>query len=223
MRETDRKREPVDLREALRVIVITDAGLARPRSVEEVVEAALRGGARAIQLRDKGASARDLLAQARILRTLTRAWNALLFLNDRFDVALASRADGVHLGPDDLPVDAVRRVAPPGFLIGHSTDLPSVARRCAAEGADYIGCGAVFPTTSKADAGVEIGVEGLARVAEAVEIPVVGIGGITPEGARAIAQGSAAAGVAVIGAVMAAPDPWEVVRALLGPFQGRPL
>lgn len=223
MRKTDGEREPVDLRDALRLIVITDAGLADPRSVEEVVEAALRGGARAIQLRDKGASARDLLAQARILRTLTRAWDALLFLNDRFDVALASRADGVHLGPDDLPVGAVRRVAPPGFLIGYSTDIPAVARRSATEGADYIGCGAVFPTTSKADAGVAIGVEGLARVAEAVEIPVVGIGGITPEGARGVAQGSRAAGVAVIGAVMGAPDPGEVVRALLCPFQGRSL
>jgi len=215
------EREPVDLRDALRLIVITDVALASPRSVEWVVEQALEAGARAIQLRNKEASARELLHQARTLRDLTRAWNALLFLNDRFDVALSAGADGVHLGPHDLPVGAVRRAVPPGFLIGHSTDIPSVARRSAAEGADYIGCGAVFPTTSKADAGVAIGVEGLARVAEAVEIPVVGIGGITPEGARAIAQGSAAAGVAIIGAVMAAPDPGEVVRALLGPFQGR--
>ena len=212
----------MDLKEALRLIVITDAGLASPRSVGGVVEAALRGGARAIQLRDKRASARDLLAQARMLRALTRAWDALLFLNDRFDVALASRADGVHLGPDDLPVGAVRRVVPQGFLIGHSTDVPSVARRSAADGADYIGCGAVFPTSSKTDAGVEIGVEGLARVAEAVEIPVVGIGGITPDGARTIAQGSRATGVAVIGAVMGAADPSEAVRQLLEPFRNRP-
>ena len=212
---------PVELREALRLIVITDAGLARPRSVEEVVEAALRGGARAIQLRDKRASAKDLWLQARALRALTRKWDALLFLNDRFDVALASQADGVHLGPDDLPLAAVRRAAPKGFLIGHSTDVPAEARQSAAEGADYIGCGAVFPTASKADAGAEIGVEGLARVAEAVEIPVVGIGGINPARAGEIARGSRAAGVAVIGAVMAADNPEEEARRLLEPFRGQ--
>lgn len=211
----------MDLRESLRLIVITDSRLAAPRSVEWVVEEALRAGARAVQLREKNASSRELLKKAHALRPLTREWGALLFLNDRFDVALAAGADGVHLGPDDLPVRAVREVAPPGFLIGHSTDIPEVARRAAADGADYIGCGAVFPTSTKADAGNEIGVAGLARVAEAVETPVVGIGGITPGGARRIAEESGAAGVAVISAVMGAQDPGEAVRALLDPFQGR--
>ena len=209
------------LREALRLVVITDSTLAEPRSVTEVVGAALESGARAIQLRDKRASARELLAQARDLRALTGEWDALLFLNDRFDVALASEADGVHLGPDDLPVGAVRREAPPGFLIGHSTDIPGVAAKAAAEGADYIGCGAVYPTSSKKDAGVEIGIEGLAAVAGAVEIPVVGIGGISPLRARQIAQETTAAGVAVIGAVMGAQDPGKAVRELLAPFQRR--
>jgi len=209
------------LRDTLRLIVITDARLAAPRSVEWVAEQALRAGARAVQLRNKSASARDLLQEARALRELTREWGALLFLNDRFDVALAAGADGIHLGPDDLPVRAVRAAAPKGFLIGHSTDIPAMARKAAADGADYIGCGAVFPTRTKADAGAEIGVEGLARVAAAVEIPVVGIGGITPEGARRIAEESGAAGVAVINAVMSAQDPGEAVRALLDPFRGR--
>jgi thiamine-phosphate pyrophosphorylase len=211
----------VDLQEPLRLIVITDSGLAAPRSVEWVVEESLRAGARAVQLREKRASARELLEKAHALRSLTRDWGALLFLNDRFDVALAAGADGVHLGPDDLPVRAVRGVAPPGFLIGHSTDIPEVARRAASDGADYIGCGAVFPTSTKAEAGTEIGVAGLARVAEAVDIPVVGIGGITSGGARRIAEDSGAAGVAVISAVMGVQDPGEAVRALLGPFQGR--
>lgn len=211
------------LREALRLIVITDRALASPRSVEWVVERALEAGARSIQLRNKEASARELLEQARTLRELTRRWNALLFLNDRFDVALAAGADGVHLGPDDLPVAAVRRAVPTGFLIGHSTDIPMEAGKAAADGADYIGCGAVFPTSTKADAGAEIGVEGLARVVDAVSIPVVGIGGITPEGAARIASGSRAAGVAVIGAVMGAEDPGEAVRALLNPFQDLPI
>ena len=209
------------LREALRLIVITDSALAHPRSVEAVVEAALAAGAGAIQLRDKDASSRELLVQGLRLREVTREWGALLFLNDRLDVALAVEADGIHLGPDDLPVEAVRDVAPAGFLIGHSTDDPEAARKAEEDGADYIGCGAVFPTDTKKDAGDVIGVEGLARVAEGVSIPVVGIGGVTPEGARAIAAGSGAAGVAVIGAVMAAEDVGEAVRQLLSPFRSR--
>jgi thiamine-phosphate pyrophosphorylase len=155
------------------------------------------------------------------LRALTLKWGALLFINDRFDVALAAEADGVHLGPDDLPVSAVRRAAPDGFLIGHSTDEPRIAQEAELAGADYIGCGTVFPTSTKKDAGDVIGVEGLGRVAAAVQIPVVGIGGVTPEGAQLIAAGSGAAGVAVIGALMGAKDADAVTRRLLEPFRQR--
>jgi thiamine-phosphate pyrophosphorylase len=210
------------LLDSLRLIVITDRELAKPRAVKDVVDEILRAGAGAIQLRDKRASARALLDQAIRLREQTREWGALLFINDRFDVALAAEADGVHLGPDDLPVEAVRRVAPPDFLIGASTDEPEIARQVEAAGADYIGCGAVFPTSTKEDAGEVIGVEGLARVAAAVTIPVLGIGGVTAERARRIAEESGAAGVAVIGAVMAAEDPGAAVRRLLGAFGACP-
>lgn len=208
--------------EALRLIVITDRRLALPRSVEDVVEAVLDAGVRAIQLRDKEASPRDLLHQARRLRALTRSWDALLFINDRFDVALAAEADGVHLGPDDLPIAAVRKASPPGFLIGGSTDDPDRARAMEKEGADYIGCGTVFPTSTKPDAGEVIGVERLEKVVSAVDIPVVGIGGVTAAGARLIARGSRAAGVAVIGAVMAAPDPGAAAAELMASFRGVP-
>jgi thiamine-phosphate pyrophosphorylase len=208
----------MELPDFLRLIVITDRELAEPRSVEELVDVVLKAGARVIQLRDKTASSRTLLGQALRLRKQTRESGALLFINDRFDVALAAEADGVHLGPDDLPVEAVRTAAPPGFLIGASTDEPEIARQVEAAGADYIGCGAVFPTYTKKDAGEIIGVEGLARVAAAVTIPVLGIGGVTLEGAHRIAEESGAAGVAVIGAVMAAEDPASVVRQLLGLF-----
>jgi len=210
------------LTDSLRLIVITDRELAEPRSVEAVVDEVLEAGVRAIQLRDKTASARTLLCQALRLREKTREWGALLFINDRFDVALAAEADGVHLGPDDLPVETVRAAAPPGFLIGASTDQPEIARQVEAAGADYIGCGAVFPTSTKEDAGEVIGVEGLARVTAAVSIPVLGIGGVTLEGARRIARESGAAGVAVIGAVMAAEDPASAVRQLLGLFGACP-
>jgi thiamine-phosphate pyrophosphorylase len=205
----------------LRLIVVTDAGLAGPRGVERTVAAALEGGAPCIQLREKEAGTGDVLRLARRLRALTRAHGALLFLNDRLDVALAAEADGVHLGPDDLPVAETRRVVPDDFLVGYSTDDPLVARAAEAEGADYIGCGTVWPTSSKARAGRAIGPEGLARVARAVTIPVVGIGGITVERAGELA-GTGAAGLAVIGAVMAAPDPAGAVKALLGAFGADP-
>jgi thiamine-phosphate pyrophosphorylase len=206
------------LAEALRVTVITDAGYAAPRTVEDVVEEVLRAGARAIQLRDKAASARALFEEARKLRRLTHRWGALLFVNDRFDVALATEADGVHVGPHDLPVAALRRAAPPGFLIGHSAADPPLARQAEVDGADYVGCGPVFPTGTKIDAGDVLGVEGLASVASSVSIPVVGIGGITSEGARQIARSTGAAGVAVVSAIMAAERPGAAFREILEPF-----
>ncbi len=204
-----------DLAPRLRLIVITDATLAAPRSVLSVVEAALGAGAPAVQLRAKGASARELMALGGDLRDVTRAAGALFFVNDRLDVALALGADGVHLGPDDVPVSAARRVVPDGFLIGYSTDDPAAARSAVEAGADYLGCGTVYPTTSKADAGHSIGPEGLRRVVTSVNVPVVGIGGIGPARVSDVAA-TGAAGVAVIGAVMQADDPSAQVLALLG-------
>ena len=203
--------------EKIRLIVITDRRLSHPRTVEEVVTLALEGGARAIQLRDKDAGAREMLGSAQRLRELTREFEALLFINDRIDVALAVDADGVHLGPDDIPVAALRSVVPLGFLIGHSTDLPEVARRAQDEGADYLGCGTVYPTSSKEDAGEVIGLGRLQEVVRSVDIPVVGIGGIDASKAAEVAE-TGCAGIAVIGAVMAAPDPKTTVGELLRPF-----
>lgn len=206
------------LRRALRLIVITDRRLAAPRSPVEVVRAAVAAGARAIQLRDKDASAADLLAQARELLSITRPAGALLFVNDRWDVALSAGADGAHLGPDDVPLEAVRAVVPPGFLLGYSTDDPERARDAERMGADYIGCGAVFATSTK-DVGSEaIGADRLDQVARSVAVPVVGIGGITTTRARELAS-TAAAGIAVVGAVMTAPDPKEAVAELLAAFE----
>ncbi|MEX2048687.1 MAG: thiamine phosphate synthase [Gemmatimonadota bacterium] len=211
---------PAELARRLRLIVITDAALAAPRSVEDVVERALAAGAPAVQLRDKNASARELLTTGGRLLALTRAAGALLFLNDRADVALALGADGVHLGPDDVPVAALRRAVPEGFLIGASADDPEVARGLVADGADYIGCGAVYATSTKPDAGDVIGLEGLERVAAAVAAPVIGIGGIDVARSAEVAQ-TRAAGMAVVGAVMRAPDVRAAVRGLLAPWAER--
>ncbi len=202
----------------LRLIVITDRRLAAPRSVTDVVLAALAAGAPTIQLRDKSATARELATMARALLPAARRHGALLFVNDRLDVALAVGADGAHLGPDDLPLSAARSIAPPAFLLGYSCDDPAEARQAERDGADYIGCGAVFPTRTKTEAiGEEIGTTRLEAVAHAVSIPVIAIGGITPANvARVVASG--AAGAAVVSAVMAAEEPAESVRALVSAF-----
>lgn len=201
----------------LRLIVITDSALAAPRTVIDVVRSALRAGTPAIQLRDKLATARELLEQATILRALTRQHGALLFINDRLDVALAAQADGVHLGPRDIPLAAARSVAPLPFLIGVSTDDPEAAAVAQQQGASYIGCGAVFGTSSKDVGGEVIGTAQLQRVVEAARIPVVGIGGIDESNVDAVAA-SGAAGAAVIGAVMKAVDIERTVRTLLKAF-----
>lgn len=198
----------------LRLVVITDSELAAPRDVADVVGAALRAGAPAVQLRDKVLPPRDLLPLARRLRADTHTSGALFFVNDRLDLALAAGADGVHLGPDDLPVAAARRIAPPGFLIGHSADDPHAARAAVAAGADYIGCGTVFPTGTKTDAGSAIGVGRLAEVARCVDAPVVAIGGITVGRAPEVLA-AGASGCAVVSAVMGAADPGRAVRGFL--------
>jgi thiamine monophosphate synthase len=220
--------------------VITDEVLARPRALSDVVREALAAGAPTIQLRLKSASARELLEAAQTLMPIVRSAGALFIVNDRLDVALAAGADGVHLGPDDPPVKDVRRVADARavtgtravdadalsgvadtFIVGYSTDTTDEAARAEAEGADYLGVGAVYATANKSDAGDVIGLEGLRRVVKAVSIPVVAIGGITPERAPAVAK-AGACGSAAIGAVMSAAEPAEAVRELLLPFGGTP-
>jgi thiamine-phosphate pyrophosphorylase len=199
-------------------MIITDAMLAAPRAIEEIVHAAVAAGAPAVQLRDKNADARSLFEQAVRLRPIVHEHAALLFVNDRFDVALAAGADGVHVGPDDLPLTAIRRAVPADFLIGVSTDHPDAARAAERDGASYIGCGAVYGTfTKKEVAGEHIGLAGLRAVVDAVSIPVLAIGGIDSRNIAEIAP-AGAAGVAVISAIMTAPDPAAATQQLLAPF-----
>ena len=197
----------------LRLIVLTHPNPSAGALVDVVAEC-LEAGCRAIQLRDKGASAEALYRRTVELLPMALRHDALLIVNDRLDVALAAGAHGVHLGPDDIPVAAVRSEVPSTFVIGYSTDDPAAGRAAAVAGADYLGVGAVFGTLSKD--GLEDEAIGPARVGAVVResgLPCVGIGGITPENAGAVAaQG---AGVAVLGAVMHAERPGEVVSRIL--------
>lgn len=211
---------PLELRRRLSLIVVTDPDCGADRGVLEVVRLALAGGAPAIQLRSKESSAREMVELGKSLLVETRRAGALLFVNDRVDVAIAIGADGAHLGNDDLPVPAARRIAPPGFLLGRSVDRVEEIDTVISEGADYLGAGPVYPTGSKADAGPVMGPDGLRAVAAAAgATPVVGIGGIDVSNAAAVVQ-AGGVGVAVIGAVMRAADPAAAAAALVQTVRG---
>jgi thiamine-phosphate pyrophosphorylase len=181
------------------------------RTPQDLAAALLAGGARLLQLRLKDASSRDLLAAARAVRPLATAAGALLLVNDRPDVARAAAADGVHLGQDDLPVAAARTVLGPGILVGVSTHDVEQARRAAAAGADYLGVGPVFATASKRGALPPRGLDLVRAVRAAVSLPLVAIGGITPDTAAAVRAAGADA-VAMIGALVRSPDVAAAVR-----------
>lgn len=185
--------------------VVTDSNLSRGRSHLEVVRAAIEGGASAIQFRDKHLTSRRFFQEGQPLRKLCQEAGVTFIVNDRLDLALALQADGVHLGPDDLPPAIARGLVPPGFLIGVSVDNVREACQAAGQGASYLGAGPVFPTRTKLDTGPVLGIPGLAEIAAAVTLPVVGIGSIGPSNlAQVIATG--AAGGAVISAAVAAGD-----------------
>ena len=197
------------------VYVITDEQLAGGRSHEEQTRAALDGGAGVIQLRDKTATTRRLYEAAVAMRRMTRAAGALLIVNDRLDVALAAEADGLHVGPDDLPVAVARRLLRHGMVLRASAGTVEEAVAAERDGADYLGVGAVYEArASKADAGSPVGPERVRQVRAAVGIPIVGIGGIKAENAAAVIE-AGADGVAVITGVVAAPDIGAAAQRLL--------
>ncbi len=179
----------------------------------DVARAALAGGARIIQLRDKNAEAGALLRRARALKRLTRPAGALCVVNDRADVAFAANADGVQLGQTALAVEDARRVLGPAACIGVSVENEEQARQAEAAGADYLGVGDVYGTQSKADAGVPVGLEHLRRLRAATSLPVVAIGGITLERVPEVLAAGADS-VAVIGAIAGATDMQQAAKNL---------
>ena len=194
--------------------VITDETFGRGRSHEEQARLALAGGAGVIQLRDKTSDSRRLYEAAVAIRQMTREAGALLIINDRLDIALAADADGVHVGPDDLPVAEARRLLP-GKIVGASTGTVGEAIAAEQDGADYLGVGAVYEARgSKADAGPPVGPERVAAIRAVTGLPIVGIGGIKASNAAPVIA-AGANGVAVITGVVAADDISAAARELL--------
>ena len=194
----------------LYVIVDPDAASSRPE--EEIVRLAIAGGATLIQFRDKRHEKGHQLQVAQRLMRVCSGPNLRLFINDHVDVALAARADGVHLGQKDLPVAVVRRRLWRNGLIGCSANNVDEARRAQADGADYVSVGRLFPTTSKEDTRPAT-LETLRAIKAAVSIPVAAIGGITEENIDAVLAAGADM-VCVISAVVAADDPRAAARRL---------
>lgn len=207
---------PVDhrsrLERALRLYLVADPSMTE-RPLAGVVAAALEGGVTMVQLRTKGVADRQTLRLATELAELSGRRGACFIVNDRVDIALACGADGVHLGVDDVPVAAARRLGGPDFVVGFSPETDEQARLAASEGADYLGVGPVYRTASKGDAGPAIGRMVLRRRVELAGIPVIGIGGIDANNAAAVLE-SGAAGVAVASAILRAADPAVAAREL---------
>jgi thiamine-phosphate pyrophosphorylase len=194
-----------------RVYLVTDSRLVRSGSLEDAVGAACRAGIRAVQLREKDLDARSLHDLARRLRAVTSAHGAALFVNDRVDIAIASGADGVHCPEIGFPPALARRVAHGRLVVGASTHSLARALDAEQEGADFITFGPVFDTPSKSGYGPPQGLERLRRVAGAVRIPVLAIGGISPPRAtRCLEYG--ASGVAVVSAILSSTDIAETVK-----------
>lgn len=160
-----------------RLYAITCESAHPGRSIVEVMEEAIRGGADIVQLRDKTASKRELLEKAKALRELTRRYGVPFIVNDHVDVALAVEADGIHLGQDDLPLAEARKLVGPDKIIGISTHRIEEARAAEAGGADYIGVGPVFATETKPHA-TPVTTAYVRQVAAEIRIPFVAIGGI---------------------------------------------
>ena len=185
--------------------VVTDRELSKGRSDAEVARMAYEGGADVVQLRMKSADGREMLEQANLIRRYADEMCKLFIVDDRVDIAMASGADGVHLGQSDMPLEAARKLMGDDAIIGISVDNVEEAVAAQEGGADYVGVGAVFQTSTKPDAQQGVGLGAVFEVRQAVDIPVVAIGGINRGNIQDVIRAGADA-VAVVSAVVAQDD-----------------
>jgi thiamine-phosphate pyrophosphorylase len=193
--------------------VLTDICLQTRFSHAELTELSIAGGADTIQFRQKDGTTRELIQIAEQMQAICKKAGVTFIINDRIDVAIASRADGVHLGQDDFPISLARKLLGEKAIIGGSAVNMEEARKCLLEGADYIGFGPVYPTTSKEDAAPATGIDLMKQIVEAIPLPIVAIGGISISNAFPVIQ-AGVHGIAVISAVCCQEDPAEAARCL---------
>ena len=194
------------------IYLVTDDGCLQGRVLIDCVRKALDGGVTLVQYRAKTASSAEMYAEALQLKALCDSFNVPLIINDRLDIAMAVGAAGVHLGQDDLPCAAARKLLGEDYLIGVSAHNPAEAKAALQSGADYLGCGAVFGTATKADV-QKLGTDGLAAICKAKGLPVVGIGGVTVDNYREV-RAAGADGAAIVSGILAQPDIRTTVEAI---------
>ena len=197
----------------LKLYAVTDRTWLGGRSLEEAVEQAILGGVTCVQLREKDMDDDELIEEASKLAEICHRHNVPLIVNDNFIAAMKSGADGVHVGIEDAPVKKIRRIEGKNFIIGATAKTVEQAKRAEAEGADYLGVGAVFPSPTKKNA-LRITPDMLREICSSVKIPAVAIGGISHDNVREI-KDCGQVGIAVVSAVFAAEDIRKAAEELL--------
>lgn len=197
----------------LSLYLVTDRAHLAGRELADVVRAAIAGGVSCVQLREKDAPGGEFVRAAEELLAVTRPQGVPLIINDRVDVMLATDADGVHVGQEDISAGPARRMIGPDKILGVTVSSLAELRQAIADGADYVGANAVFSTPTKTDTGAPTGLEGLRELCETSSVPVVGIGGISAQNAGDVIAAGADS-VAVVRAIMAAEDPKAAAREL---------
>jgi len=193
--------------------LVTDRDLSLGRSNLEVIQAAVRGGVTLVQLREKEATTKEFYQEGLKIRAYLKARDIPLIINDRIDMALALDAEGVHLGQEDMPIDAARKILGPQKIIGASVFTPEEAKIAEALGADYLGLSPIFVTETKPELTQHLGIKGIPLLKEAVKIPVVGIGSMSESNAyEAVKAGLD--GVAVVSAICSREDPRAAAAAI---------
>jgi thiamine-phosphate pyrophosphorylase len=193
--------------------LVTDRGLARGRSTLEIVSAAVHGGATVVQLREKDCSTRDFIEQGLAIQDFLKDHGVPLIINDRVDVAMAVKADGVHLGQTDMPLGLAKKILGDTMIIGISAESVQDAIQAEKGGADYLGVSPIYATPTKTDTAPPLGLKGLREIRKAVRLPIVGIGGLNRNNAAEVIR-NGADGVAVVSAIVAADDPEVAAREL---------
>lgn len=201
-----------DLCAALRLYAVTDRSWLGNGTLSDAVEAALRGGATMVQLREKSLTQEDFLQEAKMLATLCARFQIPFLINDNLEIALACNADGVHVGQDDMDPQKARALLGPGKILGVSAHTVQQALAAEKTGADYLGVGAVFSTATKQDA-ASVPLETVREICQAVSIPVVAIGGISADNILSL-QNSGVVGAAVVSALFAAEDIFSAAQNL---------
>ncbi len=191
-------------KEQLLLYAVTDRAWVGKQTLYQQIESALKGGVTMVQLREKSIEEKEFIEEAREIRALCHQYNAPLIINDNLKVALESGADGIHVGQEDMPVAQIRKIAGTDFIIGATAKTIEQAKKAEAEGADYLGVGAVFPSPTKKNA-IRVTKEQLKEICASVSIPAVAIGGVDRNNFLSL-KGCGISGIAVVSAIFSAED-----------------